>query len=262
MQSSKAQFYLDQCVQAAEKSTMSFTLGAVLVKSGKIIARGHNHQRTHYDGSCKQLGRKPISMHAEMHTILAATGMTPSFKLQVQPESRFETVSEQHREPEGGQQQVKDRNQNENKNPEKPGSRFFAELFSPCSHTVLRNTRTNGADIYVARVRLPRSTSQDSATSDSDPESEDTRYATPVGSARPCTRCLMWCHWAGIRRVFYWSTFDAESGDSSGTKASQAGRFVCIKPAEALRNISLGGNGEEYVTQADLRIVSGTFQFL
>lgn len=45
MQSSKAQFYLDQCVQAAEKSTMSFTLGAVLVKGGKIIARGHNHQR-------------------------------------------------------------------------------------------------------------------------------------------------------------------------------------------------------------------------
>ncbi|QRW14040.1 deoxycytidylate deaminase (dCMP deaminase) [Ceratobasidium sp. AG-Ba] len=85
MQSSKSQHYLNQCIQAAEKSTMSFTLGAVLVKGGKVIAHGHNHQRTNYDGSCKQPGRKPISMHAEMHTISNATGLTPSFKSQLQP---------------------------------------------------------------------------------------------------------------------------------------------------------------------------------
>ncbi|QRV85470.1 deoxycytidylate deaminase (dCMP deaminase) [Ceratobasidium sp. AG-Ba] len=188
MQSSKSQHYLNQCIQAAEKSTMSFTLGAVLVKGGKVIAHGHNHQRTNYDGSCKQPGRKPISMHAEMHTISNATGLTPSFKSQLQP--YFE---------------------------EKQGELPYPTLTRGNSNK--RNKRTNGTDIYVVRVA--------SGT-------------TPVGSARPCARCLFWCYWAGIRRVFYWD--------------ASAGGFVSVKPLEV--------DIMAYVTQADRKIADGSFEFI
>ncbi|KIM24527.1 hypothetical protein M408DRAFT_232496 [Serendipita vermifera MAFF 305830] len=70
---SKHQFYLSKCEDAASKSTMCFTLGAVLVKGGKIISSGYNHYRTHYDGDdSKNRGGKPLSMHAEMHAIYNA----------------------------------------------------------------------------------------------------------------------------------------------------------------------------------------------
>ncbi|QRV99529.1 deoxycytidylate deaminase (dCMP deaminase) [Ceratobasidium sp. AG-Ba] len=136
MQSSKSQHYLNQCIQAAEKSTMSFTLGAVLVKGGKRTRL--TALRTNYDGSW-----------------------------------------------------------NSNK----------------------RNKRTNGTDIYVVRVA--------SGT-------------TPVGSARPCARCLFWCYWAGIRRVFYWD--------------ASAGGFVSVKPLEV--------DIMAYVTQADRKIADGSFEFI
>lgn len=80
----KTQFYLSQCADAAGKSPMCFTLGAVLVKGGKIISSGYNHHRPHYDGlQVRTHGhRKPVSMHAEMHAIYALTGMSPSFRKQ------------------------------------------------------------------------------------------------------------------------------------------------------------------------------------
>lgn len=67
---------------------MNYHLGAVLVRGGKIISTGHNHCRTHYDGLdlSKHGHRKPVSMHAEMHAIYNLTGMSPSFKQQVQPQ--------------------------------------------------------------------------------------------------------------------------------------------------------------------------------
>lgn len=70
----------------AEKSPMCFKLGAVVVKGGKIISAGYNHHRPHYDGAEVQRHghRKPVSMHAEMHAIFSLTGMSPSFKKQVQ----------------------------------------------------------------------------------------------------------------------------------------------------------------------------------
>lgn len=82
----KTQFYLSQCAEAASKSPMCFTLGAVLVKGGKVISSGYNHHRPHYDGSevRTQGHRKPVSMHAEMHAIFSLTGMSPSFRKQVQ----------------------------------------------------------------------------------------------------------------------------------------------------------------------------------
>jgi len=89
---SKSQFYLSQCEEAASKSPMCFTLGAVLVKGGKVISSGFNHHRPHYDGGEVGRGgkghRKPISMHAEMHAIFNATGMSPAFKTQVQRTER------------------------------------------------------------------------------------------------------------------------------------------------------------------------------
>ncbi len=47
----KKKFYLSQCDDVASKSTMIFTLGAVMVKGGKIISTGYNHRKPHYDGS-------------------------------------------------------------------------------------------------------------------------------------------------------------------------------------------------------------------
>ena len=81
---SKTQFYLSQCADAASKSPMCFTLGAVLVKGGKVISSGYNHHRPHYDGAeVRTRGhRKPVSMHAEMHAIFSLTGMSPSFRKQ------------------------------------------------------------------------------------------------------------------------------------------------------------------------------------
>ncbi|KAF9043768.1 hypothetical protein BDZ89DRAFT_1059217 [Hymenopellis radicata] len=84
----KPQFYLSQCIQAASKSPMSFTLGSIIVKGGKIISTGYNHQRTHYDELtiATAFGR-PVSMHAEMHAIFNLTGgRAPPFRQQVQPD--------------------------------------------------------------------------------------------------------------------------------------------------------------------------------
>ncbi|GJJ14041.1 hypothetical protein Clacol_008298 [Clathrus columnatus] len=82
--SCKSQFYFSECVHAALKSPMTFNLGAVLVKGGKTLSSGYNHHRTHYDGAdvLKHGHRKPTSMHAEMHAIFNATGMSPAFKTQ------------------------------------------------------------------------------------------------------------------------------------------------------------------------------------
>ena len=44
-----------------------------------------------------------------------------------------------------------------------------------------RDSKVNGADIYVARVTK-----------------------NGLGSAKPCWRCLHWCYWAGIKRIFHW----------------------------------------------------------
>ena len=40
----------------------------------------------------------------------------------------------------------------------------------------------NGADLYVARFTK-----------------------SGCGSARPCWRCLEWCRWAGVKRIFHWN---------------------------------------------------------
>lgn len=89
---------------------MTFTLGSIIVKGGKIISSGHNHQRyvkpeilrnqtiwslilyisPKYDGLFNSHTHStPVSMHAEMHAIFNVTGgRSPSFKQQVQPQRR------------------------------------------------------------------------------------------------------------------------------------------------------------------------------
>ncbi|KAJ6554458.1 hypothetical protein B0H19DRAFT_1153625 [Mycena capillaripes] len=85
-QSQKSQFYLSQCADAASKSTMYYTLGSVIVKGGKVISKGCNHQRPNYD---TPKNNRPVSMHAEMASIFNATrGGAPALKQQVQPRHR------------------------------------------------------------------------------------------------------------------------------------------------------------------------------
>jgi len=55
-----------------------------------------------------------------------------------------------------------------------------------------RMRRANGADIYVVRV---------------------TKHG--LGCAKPCWRCIAWCRWAGVRRVFHWD--------------EAAKTFLCVK---------------------------------
>lgn len=69
-----------------------------------------------------------------------------------------------------------------------------------------RDPRVNGADLYVVRVTK-----------------------TGVGTAQPCWRCVRWCVWSGVRRIFHWNP--------------ERGKFDVRKVNEE--------NGEFYQTQAD-----------
>ncbi|PSR73030.1 hypothetical protein PHLCEN_2v11134 [Hermanssonia centrifuga] len=75
-----------------------------------------------------------------------------------------------------------------------------------------RDSRVNGADIYVARV-----------------------VKNGMGDARPCWRCIEWCRWAGIKRVFHWN--------------GQEGKFEVVKVNDA--------DCEPYETPADTRRFAG-----
>ena len=76
----------------------------------------------------------------------------------------------------------------------------------------------NGADLYVARV---------------------TKHG--VGNARPCWRCIEWCRWAGVKRIFH---YVGEAGKGG------AGRFHVVKVNEAR-------GGGTYETHADVRLFAG-----
>ncbi|KAF8510467.1 hypothetical protein BU17DRAFT_22592, partial [Hysterangium stoloniferum] len=59
-----------------------------------------------------------------------------------------------------------------------------------------RDPRVNGADLYVARI---------------------TKHG--LGNARPCWRCVEWCRWAGVKRIFH---YNAESGKFDVVKVNEA----------------------------------------
>lgn len=75
-----------------------------------------------------------------------------------------------------------------------------------------RDSKMNGADIYVARVTK-----------------------RGMGSAKPCWRCLHWCYWAGIKRIFHWDEV--------------AGRWEVVKVNSPGR--------DQYETTADARLHAG-----
>jgi hypothetical protein len=75
-----------------------------------------------------------------------------------------------------------------------------------------RDPRINGADIYVARVTK-----------------------VGMGSARPCWRCVEWCRWAGVKRIFHWN--------------GEEGKFDMVKVNTAER--------DQYETHADIRLFAG-----
>jgi hypothetical protein len=81
-------------------------------------------------------------------------------------------------------------------------------------HDHHRSSRANGADIYVVRVGR----------------------GGVLGTAHPCARCVQWCGWAGIRRVFHWSP--------------ATHRFEVVKVAD-VKNMAV------YATTADRRLASG-----
>lgn len=56
-----------------------------------------------------------------------------------------------------------------------------------------------------------------------------------MGGAKPCWRCLEWCRWAGVKRVFHWD--------------DQEGRFEMVKVNSMER--------ENYETKADMRLSAG-----
>ncbi|KAH9966369.1 hypothetical protein BGW80DRAFT_1230368 [Lactifluus volemus] len=266
----KTEFYLSQCADAASKSSMCFTLGAVIVKGGKVISSGYNHHRPHYDGADvrKRGHRKPVSMHAEMHAIFNLTGMSPSFRKQqgargrrsprvagsttthtvfnglgeegldsaVAP-SRKERRSSQSRsgrqlakqeyvafvgESSGGGR-VRDRIGGDGMS---SGMRAGKRRSPKCCDAAgaprpeaekawsarRRDPRINGADIYVARVTK-----------------------VGMGSARPCWRCVVWCRWAEVKRIFHWNGED--------------GKFDVVKVNTAEQ--------DQYETHADIRLYAG-----
>lgn len=75
-----------------------------------------------------------------------------------------------------------------------------------------RDSRINGADLYVARITK-----------------------NGCGNARPCWRCLEWCKWAGIKRIFHWN--------------EDANQFEVVKVNSA--------SPDQYETHADNRLFAG-----
>ncbi|KAJ7630114.1 hypothetical protein DFH06DRAFT_1480194 [Mycena polygramma] len=250
----KSQFYLSQCVDAASKagqaftfwpsnltlyfsqSTMYYTLGAVIVKGGKVLSSGCNHQRPNYDtpGS----GR-PVSMHAEMASIFNATrGAAPARKQQAAPKQKqHNNTKKAKRYPEEYRRDLEYRRESglvpykgKTKRAFYPSRHYphhqgqeAAPAYEQGHDPVCagawdpvrkqgrsRYSKLNGCDLYVCRV---------------------TKNGE-FGCSKPCWRCVDWCAWAGIRRIFHWSMVE--------------GRFICLKVGDASK-------AECYETITDLR---------
>ncbi|KAG6333073.1 hypothetical protein ID866_6015 [Astraeus odoratus] len=223
------------CVQAASKSTMNYHLGAVLVKGGKIISTGHNHCRTHYDGKdvAKHGHCKPVSMHAEMHAIYSLTGM-PANGDKSGALNRLDNRWKENAKPARSGIFYRDGSSRQHQADEKATWRSTGDVSrdvpghcgvrvsSPVKNHASprdrswdarrRDPRAHGADLYVVRVTK-----------------------TGMGAAQPCWRCMRWCAWAGVKRIFHWNP--------------KEGRFDVVKVN--------GESGEFYQTQADARLFAG-----
>jgi len=111
-------------------------------------------------------------------------------------------------------------------------------------HPRRSRTRVNGADIYVVRTTKKG-----------------------LGNAKPCWRCLEWCRWAGVRRIFYWDASandddddgqlsggdcpsDSASVDSTDTWEKPKGRWEVVK-------VNSCRVEDCYITSSDGRILCG-----
>ncbi|KAJ7203584.1 hypothetical protein GGX14DRAFT_570039 [Mycena pura] len=215
----KTQFYLSQCAEAASKSPMYYTLGSAIVKGGKVISTGCNHQRPNYDAPG---GGRPVSMHAEMASIFNATrGRAPAPKLQ-QRKQKNQIGQVPHEAAEGSNLEWRQRTKRVSYD-ETAQRAFYPSRYPHRPHYQAEEdpaygyayehghgsgardmgrkqpwrARLNGADLYVCRVTK----------------------SGAFGCSKPCWRCVEWCAWAGIKRIFHWSVVE--------------GRFICLKVSDA-----------------------------
>lgn len=79
-----------------------------------------------------------------------------------------------------------------------------------------RDPRVSGSDLYVVRVKK-----------------------SGLGDAMPCWRCLEWCRWAGVKRVFHWNS----TSEGEGT-----GRWEVVKVNDSTMKL--------YQTRSDFNLVS------
>ena len=126
------------------------------------------------------------------------------------------------------------------------GQRIFdpATVDSPRSRRP--RSRVNGADIYVVRTTKKG-----------------------LGNAKPCWRCLEWCRWAGVRRIFYWdATIDdgddadeeqLSGGDYPSDSASVGSTNACERPKGRWEVVKVNNCRMEdcYITSTDGRILCG-----
>ncbi|EIW56426.1 uncharacterized protein TRAVEDRAFT_150970 [Trametes versicolor FP-101664 SS1] len=279
----KTQFYLSQCAEAASKSHMCFTLGAIMVKGGKVMSSGYNHHRPHYDGSDVRTHghRKPVSMHAEMHAIFSFTGMSPSFKTQVQglerrgqkglrapkttllgpppsPTISLSATTSPSPPPTStckgsvkGKSKQRPRTSSRHSSPSRlsgGGGSSSGEEYSgsespslpPGGHS-RSSTSLCGVPVGATRISPPKETDKlwDSRRRDSRANGADIYVArftkNGFGSAKPCWRCLEWCRWAGVKRIFHWN--------------AEEGKFDVVKVNSA--------ESGQYETHADIRLFAG-----
>ncbi|KAF7307890.1 CMP/dCMP-type deaminase domain-containing protein [Mycena kentingensis (nom. inval.)] len=270
----KPQYYLSQCVEAASKSPMYYTLGSAIVKGGKVISTGYNHQRPQYDtpGS-----GKPLSMHAEMASIFNATlcpipaGSQHAAALGAQHKKKaaknvhgnyhnYRANNEEQGQGQQGQHGLDSQRRNPSRVPYAVPRATMRRTSHPHHHphhhhhalpeeeypyvyeteteAVRRGVgtgtgagskgrkrsndassrrkfgRVSGADLYVVRV------------------TRSGEYAC----AKPCWRCIEWCAWAGIKRIFHWGVIEQ--------------RWVCLKVGDA-------SAGDWYETLTDTRVFTG-----
>ncbi|KAK7055525.1 CMP/dCMP-type deaminase domain-containing protein [Favolaschia claudopus] len=226
--SMKSQFYLSLCADAASKSTMYYQLGSVIVKGGKVISTGFNHQRPNY---CEPRNGRPMSMHAEMASIFNATrGAAPALKQQQQQ-----------------QQQQRKEQQNEKK---KKATRYAEECsrdlerLSPGASLVPYEAKTTRRRVSYQTGRPAHYQGQeaDDACEGKGGECSVGQEVTGKQQRRSQQQhsklngCdfVSWCRWAGIKRIFHWSV--------------EEGRFICLKVGDA-------SVAECYETVADVRLV-------
>nr|GAT47965.1 predicted protein [Mycena chlorophos] len=276
----KPQFYLSQCMEAASKSPMYYTLGSAIIKGGKVVSTGYNHQRPNYDTPG---GGKPLSMHAEMASIFNATR---GQALQRAAEEEEKQPKKHHHHIHLQQQRQQQQQQGEEGNYTTNGA-YYNNYPNGNNNTTTNNNGAVRCPLVPSRDldsrprprRAPYAVStaparrMDSATrhqlhhhqqyrhyphgyEGERTETERGRKARAKADAgkwqkratarrrirlaklngadlyvcrvtrsgelacsKPCWRCIEWCAWAGIKRIFHWSVLEQ--------------RFICLKVAEA-----------------------------